>query len=314
MALDKIGYLKLSANDSAGALAAYEESLAITRRLADTDPNDINWQRDIAVGLNKMGDVKFFASGDAKGAIAEYEESLGLARRLADKNQGNAQLQRDMSVSLDKIGDVKRSQNDNAGALAVYDESLAIARHLAGVDPGNVQWQTDLVVSLYKIALLADGEKKSGAVDEALKSSSSSTPRASCRLTRRIGRTGCWRCASRIVPRFRSSLSSVTPLTEGRRRPWQGRVWAVGRSGAPRNSRQETPACRPFAMSLSPCWRCSAPRCRSRPLPAITRRPAAGARCGASPASTTNMSASNPCTVVFLASARWSAREKSTTL
>ena len=116
-----------------------------------------------------MGDVKFFAGGDAKGALAEYEESLALTRRLADKNQGNAQLQRDMSVSLDKIGDVKRSQNDNAGALAAYEESLAIARRLAGVDPGNVQWQTDLVVSLYKIALLADGEKKSGAVDEALK-------------------------------------------------------------------------------------------------------------------------------------------------
>ena len=78
-------------------------------------------------------------------------------------------MQRDISVSLDKIGDVKRSQNDNAGALAAYDESLAIARHLAAVDPGNVQWQTDLVVSLYKVAILADGEKKSGAVDEALK-------------------------------------------------------------------------------------------------------------------------------------------------
>ena len=42
-----------------------------------------------------------------------------------------------------------------------------------GVSPtsttGNVQWQTDLVVSLYKIAILADGERKSAALDEALK-------------------------------------------------------------------------------------------------------------------------------------------------
>ena len=169
VALDKIGYLKFGANDSAGALAAYEESLAITRRLADTDPNDIIWQRDIVVGLNKMGDVKFFAGGDAKGALAEYEESLALTRRLADKNKGNAQLQRDISVSLDKIGDVKRSDNDIAGALAAYEESLAIAQRLAEIDPGNVQWQTDLVVSLYKIALLADGERKSAALDQALR-------------------------------------------------------------------------------------------------------------------------------------------------
>ena len=78
-------------------------------------------------------------------------------------------MQRDISVSLDKIGDVKRSQGDREGALAAYEESLDIARHLAAVDPGNVQWQTDLVVSLYKIAILADGDRKSAAVDEALK-------------------------------------------------------------------------------------------------------------------------------------------------
>ena len=33
----------------------------------------------------------------------------------------------------------------------------------------NVQWQTDLVVSLYKLAPVADGDRKSAALDEALK-------------------------------------------------------------------------------------------------------------------------------------------------
>ncbi len=109
MALDKIGYLKLRPRTASGALAAYEESLAITRRLADTDKNNAVWQRDIAVGLNKMGDVKFFAGDDAKGALAAYDESLAIARHLAKANTNNAHLQRDLSVVLDKIGDVKRT-------------------------------------------------------------------------------------------------------------------------------------------------------------------------------------------------------------
>ena len=86
----------------------------------------------LAVGLNKMGDVKFFAGGDAQGAIAEYEESLVLTRALADKNQGNAQLQRDMSVSLDKIGDVKRSQNDNDQSVCESFGSQSRGRGASG--------------------------------------------------------------------------------------------------------------------------------------------------------------------------------------
>ena len=56
-----------------------------------------------------------------------------------------------------------------AGALAAYEESLAIARRLAAIDPGNVSWQTDLVVSLYKIAIMAEGERKQAALDDAIK-------------------------------------------------------------------------------------------------------------------------------------------------
>ena len=168
MALDKIGYVKFQSGDKDGALKAFEESLAITRHLASTDPGNSVWQRDVAVGLNKIGDVKFFMENDPNGALAAYEESLAIARRLADANKGRAILDRDASVSLDKIADVKRATGDLSGALAAYEESLAIARRLAAIDPGNVSWQTDLVVSLYKIAIMAESERKQAALDEAI--------------------------------------------------------------------------------------------------------------------------------------------------
>ena len=121
------------ANDS-GRAAAYEESLAITRRLAGTDPNDSQLQR-VLPSANKMGDVKFFASGDAKGAIAEDEEVRPHARGSPTRTKAMPSCGATCPSASTRLGDVKvRSQNDIAGALAAYDESLAIARHLAGVD------------------------------------------------------------------------------------------------------------------------------------------------------------------------------------
>ena len=81
--------MKLRGNDKAGALAAYEESLAITRHLADTDPNDMTSGSAISPSAStRCGDVKYLRERqDAKGALAEYEESLALTRRLADKKK-----------------------------------------------------------------------------------------------------------------------------------------------------------------------------------------------------------------------------------
>jgi len=47
--LSKIGDTRLDAGDRAGVLAAYEESLVITRKLAAADPGNVQWQRDLAL-------------------------------------------------------------------------------------------------------------------------------------------------------------------------------------------------------------------------------------------------------------------------
>jgi predicted TPR repeat methyltransferase len=54
LSLEKIGDLKLRAGEAAGALAAYEESLAIRRDIAK-DKSNAQAQRDLSVSLNKIG-------------------------------------------------------------------------------------------------------------------------------------------------------------------------------------------------------------------------------------------------------------------
>ena len=143
---DRIGDVQVAQGDLAGALKSYRDSLAIVDRLAQSDPGNAGWQRDLSVSYEKIGDVQV-AQGDLAGALKSYRDSLAITDRLAQSDPGNAGWQRDLSVSYDKIGDVQVAQGDLAGALKSYRDSLAIGDRLAQSDPGNAGWQRDLSVS-----------------------------------------------------------------------------------------------------------------------------------------------------------------------
>lgn len=157
--LDRIADLKLYAGD-AGALAAYEEALAIRRRLAASSTparadasagtSKEDWERGVSVSLGKICDVKR-DGGDRPGALSACEEELAIARRLANTDQGNTDWQRDIAIALGRTGDLKLSAGDVQGALAAHDEGLAVKRRLAAIDAANTEWQRDVEGSLWAI-------------------------------------------------------------------------------------------------------------------------------------------------------------------
>jgi tetratricopeptide (TPR) repeat protein len=136
VALARTGDVLVAQGDLAGARGAYEEGLAIARRLASADPSHAERQRDGSVSLNNSGDV-LRAQGDLAGALARYDEGLAIIRRLASADPRHAERQRDVSTSLEKTGDILVAQGDLAGALARYDEGLQIRRRLASQAAGE---------------------------------------------------------------------------------------------------------------------------------------------------------------------------------
>jgi tetratricopeptide (TPR) repeat protein len=136
--------------DAIPARGAYEESLAIARRLVAKDEGNTGWQRDVSVSLIKLGDLKLRA-GDAAGALAAYEESLAVRRKLVAKDEGNTVWQRDVSLSLERLGDLRLRTGNAAGALMAYEEGLAIRRRLVAKDEGNTEWQRNVSVSLERL-------------------------------------------------------------------------------------------------------------------------------------------------------------------
>ena len=92
----------------------YQKALAIAERLAAQDPGNTEWQRDVSVSYNKIGDVRL-EGGDRKGALEIYQKALAIAERLAAQDPGNTEWQRDVSVSYNKIGDVRLEGGDRKG-------------------------------------------------------------------------------------------------------------------------------------------------------------------------------------------------------
>ncbi len=133
------------------ALKSYEAGLAIAERLVRTDAGNSDWQRDLSVSYDRIGDV-LVSQGNLPEALKSYQAGLVIRERLARTDTGNSDWQRDLSISRNKIGDVLVRQGNLPEALKSYQAGLAIAERLARTDAGNSDWQRDLIVSCVKVA------------------------------------------------------------------------------------------------------------------------------------------------------------------
>src|SRR5260370_30587259 len=83
-------------------MKAFGGGLAMRERLAQSDPGNAGWQRDLWVSYNKLGDV-LVAQGNLPEALKTFRDELGIAERLAQSDPGNAGWQFDLVVSHWKL-------------------------------------------------------------------------------------------------------------------------------------------------------------------------------------------------------------------
>ena len=142
------------------ASESYRASLAIAERLTAHNPSNAQWQRDLSVGHERIGDV-LMANGDMGGALASYRAAMTIRERLAAQDPSNAEWQRNLLISHERVGGLRRAQDDRLGALVDYQSALAIAERLVAQDPSNAEWQCDLAASHQRIGgeLLAQGDR-----------------------------------------------------------------------------------------------------------------------------------------------------------
>ena len=127
-------------------MKSYKDAFRITEELASQDPRNKEWQRDLSISYDNIGNIQQ-AQGDLAEALKSYQDGLAIRKDLAKEDPTNKEWQRDLSISYNNIGDIQKAQGDLEGALKSYKQDLKIAQDLVREDPGNMQWQGDLAYS-----------------------------------------------------------------------------------------------------------------------------------------------------------------------
>ena len=121
------------------ALEAYQQDLAIVKRLAEQDKTNSDWQRDLSVSYDKVGDV-LVAQGKLQEALEAYQQDLAIVKRLAEQDKTNSDWQRDLIVSLYKVATTMAKiggDDDGVRAREIVKEAL----NLTDKYPGNDRQQ-----------------------------------------------------------------------------------------------------------------------------------------------------------------------------
>jgi tetratricopeptide (TPR) repeat protein len=121
--------------------------LAISERLANSDPGNAAWQRDLSISFNKLGDLAV-AQGDLLTAASRFSHALAISERLANSDPGNADWQRDLWVSYWKMADLSKKRGEPSEAKGwwqkAYDTLAKMKRTGLHVSPQDERFFTQL--------------------------------------------------------------------------------------------------------------------------------------------------------------------------
>jgi tetratricopeptide (TPR) repeat protein len=150
-----LGDIEHAQGDLPSALGDFRSGEKIAGAAARAQPDDMQWQRDLAVSQEKVGDV-LKDQGNLPEALDAFRDSLAIRDGLAKADPGNARWQRDLSESYDRVDDVLKEQGNLPDATRAFRNSLARRDRLARADPGNAQLQVDLAFSYWRLARYGD--------------------------------------------------------------------------------------------------------------------------------------------------------------
>ncbi|MCI0600632.1 MAG: YjbE family putative metal transport protein, partial [Beijerinckiaceae bacterium] len=153
-ALTGLGDIRMKRGNFAAAQNSYSGGLAIISRLAKSEPDNAELQRDLSGSYRRLGDVQQ-VQGRLKTAVKSYKNSLAIVERLAKSDPDNAGLQHELAQDFAKLASVYRQSGNKATARAHLRDGRAIISRLTEISPDNEEWKRDLAWFNDQIAKLA---------------------------------------------------------------------------------------------------------------------------------------------------------------
>jgi tetratricopeptide (TPR) repeat protein len=140
------GAVLMAQGKLAEAQTAFEEYLAISQELAEQDPSNTGWQRELAIAHSQVG-WALQEQDKLEEAEAPLGEYLALSQRFMKLHPSHLGWQRELAVAHGQVGVVLQAQGKLAEAQVAFGKCLSISQRLAAHDPTNADWQRELAVA-----------------------------------------------------------------------------------------------------------------------------------------------------------------------
>jgi tetratricopeptide (TPR) repeat protein len=158
-ALGQIGDISIILGRSAAALEAFSGALRTAQNLADTHPENPQWQRDLSVFITKHGDV-CLRQGRLPEALDRFRRALEIRDGLVRMDAGNPGWRDDLASAHRKVGDVLEQQGKVQEALAHFEVAYAVMHELVQAIPDAAAFELSLYYSANKIGQLLQNAGK----------------------------------------------------------------------------------------------------------------------------------------------------------
>ncbi len=137
--------------DSAAAVTAYRQSLALNDRALRIDPGSLRAKRGLSIQRMKIGNVEM--TTDPSAALKEFQDALQNADALSKTDQGGLSTVRLRIMLLRKQANALIQLGEYSKANALFAEIVPMYQHLVAADPHDLRALADLEVVLDDEAL-----------------------------------------------------------------------------------------------------------------------------------------------------------------
>jgi len=133
-ALRQIGDVRLSLGEFGPALAAFQESLALSQELSQRSPDNQDWLFALGNAWFWVGNTHW-QEGDLDASVAPMGEYLKAAERLVQLGPDNAKWQLEQGYAFGSLGSLAAAKGEGAAAIKYFEASNAITEKLIKDEP-----------------------------------------------------------------------------------------------------------------------------------------------------------------------------------
>ncbi len=129
---------------------AFEAAVSLARTLREEDENSTKASRDLAVALQRRGNLALENRNGAQAEVA-YQESKTIYVELSKLDPGNVEWKRDVAIAVEKLAQVEKLRGSEQ-SRPQFLEAVTLRRELCRISPDNDVFQEDLVEALRDLA------------------------------------------------------------------------------------------------------------------------------------------------------------------